>query len=332
MSHYLRRFFLFMLLMLGMSSAQAIDCGRAETVIENTICDSHELMWLDRVFTDSFRDVVVEDPQRINALTHHWTQARDACSSHTCLQHAYLNGIGQLYGVPENFAWQGTWWNTTATHGNGGKIVIHSTTDWGFKMDATIWGGIYRSSLSGNVNDLYGVGYSNELHWGGNCTVMLVPRADGKLEVSSDNHGSCTMLLPGKIAIDGVYVKADADPRPAASLLSLGLFPDPQLDARFRQLAGDEYQHYLDTATSFVYSQDLDSMGATVLRLWVKGMANQQAAMIMFTPEGKIWAMRVEPDKAHAGLSLHYITSEQDKMAIPKTLVNWRSAFITENE
>jgi uncharacterized protein len=318
---------LFILSMLGISSAHALDCGRASTVVENTICDNKELTWLDRLFTDSFRDVVVEDPLRVEGIVRHWTRARNACVSDTCLQRAYLNGIGQLYGVPDAFDWQGTWWNTTATHGNGGKIVINSTADWGFKMDASVWGGAYTSKLSGNVNVFYGVGYTNEIVWGGHCSVILVPRADGKLEVSSDNHGSCDILLPGEMAIDGVYVKATHDPRPPATLLTLGIFPNKTLDDRFRTLVGDDYKKYLNTATSFVYGQDQDSLGATVLILWVKGMANRQSAMIMYTPEGKIWALRVEPGKDNKGVSLHYVTTEENKKAIPKTLTHWRSMF-----
>lgn len=327
MVNHTRFLLIFLLFLLGMSSAQALDCGRASTVVENTICDSKELKWLDRLFTDSFRDVVVENPQRIDSIVNHWTRSRDACASDTCLQRAYLNGIGQLYGVPETFDWQGVWWNTTATHGNGGKILIHSAADWGFKMDATVWGGVYSSVLSGSVNDYYGVGYTNEIAWGGHCAIILVPRADGKLEVSSDNSGSCDMLLPGEMAIDGVYVKAASDPRPPATLLTLGILPNKALDDRFRELVGDDYQQYLATATSFVYSQDEDSLGATVLTLWVKGMANRKSAMIMYTPDGKIWALRIEPGKDNKGIQLHYATTEKEKTSMPKTLANWRSTF-----
>jgi len=318
----------FMLFILGMSGAQALDCGRAATVIENTICDNKELMWLDHLFTDSFQDVVVEDPQRIEKIARDAIRARDACASDDCLQRAYLKGIGQLYGVPESFNWQGTWWNTTSTHGNGGKILIHSANDWGFTMDATVWGGVYTSVLSGSVSDYYGIGYTDEITWGGRCAIVLVPRADGKLEVRSDNHGSCDMLLPGEMAIDGLYVKAVSDPRPPATLLSLGIFPDKALEDRFRELVGDDYQNYLATATSFVFSQDQDSIGATVLTLWMKGMANRQSAMIMYTPDGKIWALRVEPGKDNKGVNIHYVTTEKDKTAMPKTLANWRSTFV----
>lgn len=327
MVNYSRFLLIFLLLMLGMSSAQALDCGRASTAVENTICDSKELIWLDRLYTDSFRDVVVEDPQRIESMVQQWTRSRDACVSNACLQRAYLNGIGQLYGVPASFDWQGVWWNTTTTHGNGGKILLHSITDWGFSMDATIWGGVYKSVLSGSVNNFYGVGYTNEITWGGRCAIILVPRADGKLEVSSDNRGSCDMLLPGEMAIDGVYVKAASDPRPPATLLTLGVFPNKALDDRFRELVGEDYQRYLAIATSFVYSPDEDSFGATVLTLWVKGMANRQSAMIMYTAEGKIWALRIEPDKNDTDIQLHYVTTEKDKSIMPKTLANWRAKF-----
>ncbi|MEJ4045599.1 lysozyme inhibitor LprI family protein [Erwinia sp. SLM-02] len=327
MVNHSRALLIILLFMLGTSTARALDCGRASTVVENTVCDSKELMWLDRQLTDSFRDVVVGNPQRADGIVNEWTRARDACTSYTCLRRAYLNGIGQLYGVPDTFDWQGVWWNTTATHGNGGKILVHSAVDWGFQMDATVWGGVYSSILSGRVNEFYGVGYTNEIVWGGHCAIIMVPRADGKLEVRSDSSGSCDMLLPGEMAIDGVYVKAASDPRPPATLLTLGIFPNKAIDDRFRELVGDDYQQYLDTATSFVYNQDEDSLGATVVTLWVKGMANRQSAMIMFTPEGKIWALRVEPGKNNKGIQLHYVTTEKEKTIMPKTLANWRSRF-----
>lgn len=327
MCKHRRAVLLFPLLLLAASAAQAMDCGRASTVIENTVCDSKELLWLDRLFNDSFREVVGENPQRVERVVSNWTHARDECTSASCLQRAYLNGIGQLYAVPETFDWDGTWWNTTVTQGNGGKILIHGAADWGFKMDATVWGGVYTSVLSGSVSDVYGVGYTNEIAWGGNCAIALIPRPDGKLEVRSDNPGSCDMLLPGEMAIDGVYVKSDRDPRPPATLLSLGIFPDKAMDDRFRALVGHEYQQYVDTATSFVYSQDQDSFGATVLTLWVKGMANRQSAMIMYTPEGKIWALRTEPGKENRGVTLHYATTEKEKTVMPKTLANWRLMF-----
>ncbi len=309
--------------------ARAIDCGRAVTVVENTVCDNPELAWLDRVFTNAFSETVMQDPQRIDKIARDWMKTRDVCISDDCLREAYLQGIGKLYDANRPFSWQGTWWNTTATAGNGGKIVISNTASWEFQLDAIVTGGAYHSVYSSKVNIYYGVGFTNKIYWGGGCALILVPRPDGKLEVSSDTSGRCQLLLPGsrQRAIDGVYVKAPSDPRPAATLISLGVFPGQAMDDRFRQLAGNDYQQYVDTATSVVYAPDLDNMGATVLTMWVKGMANSKSTMIMYTPEGKIWALRVEPGKDNK-LKLHYLTTEKESKAMPKTLMDWRSKFI----
>jgi len=251
---------------------------------------------------------------------------RNACVSNSCLRSAYLGGLSQLYGADREMDWQGVWWNMSAPHGNGGKIRITQFAGNEFNQDAMVWGGFYQSSFSGKVTLTEGVGFTNTILWGGGCALVLTPRPDNRIEVSSDSHGRCDMLLPGRMSIDGVYVKAAKDPRPAATLLTLGIFPDKALDDRFRQLVGKDYAEYLATATSFVYSQDLDQQGATVLTLWVKGMANRRSAMIMYNPEGKIWALRVSPDNSN-GVQVVYVTTEKDKETMPKTLRTWRARF-----
>lgn len=317
---------LFFLLMFTASAAQAMDCGRASNVVENTVCDNPELVWLDRLFTNTFSDVMIADPQRYNRIAQNLAQARNGCVSESCLRSAYLHGIGELYGADGHPDWQGVWWNVSATHGNGGKIRITSVGRSELMMDAAVWGGIYHSAFSGKVTLAEGVGFTDKIAWGGGCSIILIPRPDNRLEVSSDKRGRCDMLLPGEMAIDGVYVKAENDPRPEASLLTLGIFPNRELDDRFRELAGSEYQQYLATATSFVYAQDLDRCGATVLTLWVKGMANQRSAIIMYTPDGKIWASRIEPGKDNKPV-VSYLTTEESKDPQPKTLRAWRARF-----
>lgn len=314
-------------LLLCSFNASATDCGRAATVVENTLCDNPELVWLDQVFNNAFHELLISDPPHFTRIAQAMMRERNACVSNSCLRRTYLGGLSQLYGADREMDWQGVWWNMSAPHGNGGKIRISQFAGNEFNLDASVWGGYYQSSFSGKVTLTGGVGFTHSILWGGGCAIVLTPRPDNRIEVSSDSHGRCDMLLPGKMSIDGVYVKADNDPRPAATLLTLGILPNKTLDDRFRQLVGNDYAGYVATATSFVYSQDLDQQGATVLTLWVKGMANRRSAMIMYTPEGQIWALRVSPDKDNS-VKVHYVTTEKEKQHLPKTLSTWRTRFI----
>ncbi len=309
------------------SSALAIDCARTSSIVENTICDSPQLKWMDSILNDTYRNILKQsEPTRVNEEMKQWLASRDACSSSSCLRWAYLQGIGQLYKVPENFNWEGEWWNRSALHGDGGKIILSHTTKWAFNFDAQVWRGTYKSNMRGEVKVLYGTGLAENIAWGAQCTVLFIPRPDGLIDVRSDSNGSCKLLMRGGMSIDGVYTRSHSDPRPPATLLSLGVFPTRELDERFRQLAGNDYQQFVDMANDLVYSVDLDSMGATVITLAVKGAASSRAAIIMFTPKGTIWAMRLLPEKGPGEMpETQLITTEKEGVPLPKTLSDWRS-------
>ncbi|MCK8358580.1 hypothetical protein LXA11_08485 [Erwinia amylovora] len=310
----------------AVNPALAVDCGLNLSVAEYTVCNNPQLLWLDRLYNDVFHQRVAGDPQHAARFVAP-RQGSPWCTNTRCLRDAYLKQIGQLYGADRPFDWEGTWWNTTAPSGNSGNILINGDNGQLFHMDASVRGGVNRAVFAGEVRRYAGVGFTDKIIWGGDCAIVLVPLADGRLKVSSDSAGSCSLLLPGEMAIDGIYVKSQSDPRPPATLLSIGIFPDRATDDKFRQLVGADYQQYVDTATDFARGKDLDNLGATVMVLWVKGLANRKAAMIMITPAGKIWALRLEPAQKGKGVKPHYATSESDKKTLPKTLANWQARF-----
>ncbi|WP_261642166.1 lysozyme inhibitor LprI family protein [Erwinia mallotivora] len=309
----------------SVSPATAIECARASTVVESTICQSPSLVWLDSLLNNTWRNVMQSsDPQGVNAAMRQWRVSRDACTSSSCLRWAYLQGIGQLYHVPQTFDWSGEWWNTTASNGNGGRLILNNVNQWAFDFDARVWGGAYTSTLRGNVKMFYGVGFVDNIRWGASCTVVFIPQPDGKITVSSDNDNSCKLIMPKGVAIDGVWQRATQDPRPPATLFSVGILPSKTLDDRFRQLAGKDYQQYIRVANKVTYAVDQDNLHATVLTLAVNGDASRRAAIIMYTAEGKIWAALLTPEN---GGQMHYLTSEQDQKTPPETINRWRALF-----
>lgn len=315
-------------LVAAIAPAHALDCGLPSDVAERTICTTPQLTWLDSIYNDTFHDRVIEDPQQAGKLVKPWLSSSENCTNVRCLRDAYLSHISRLYDADRKVDWSGVWWNTTVPHGNSGRMQISNQNAWGFRMNATVQGGIYHSVFNGEVRFHSGVGFTDKIAWGGDCAIMLVPLSSGKMKVISDSRSSCGLLLPGEMSIDGIYTRSDTDPRPPATLLTLGIMPDRATDEAFRKLVGSDYQKYVDTATDFNYSEDLDNVGATVVSLWVKGMANRQAAMIMTTPQGQIWALRAEPVADGKEVTLHYSTTANDKTHVPKTLAAWQTRFI----
>lgn len=311
------------------SPVLAIECARASTIVENTICESPQLVWLDSILNDTYRNVMQEsEPQGVNTTMQQWLDSRNACTSSNCLRWAYLDGIGKLYHVPESFAWRGEWWNTTATNGNGGRLIFSNANKWAFDFDAVVWGGTYKTSLHGNARMFWGTGFVDNIQWGAGCTVIFIPHPDGRITVSSDNTGSCKFLMQGGMSIDGVYEKADKDPRAAVTLLSMGIFPSKTLDDRFRQLVGRDYQQYVSVANDVTYAADEDNLHATVVTMAVKGDASRRAAIIMYTMDGRIWASQVMPQSGtKPGVQIQYVTTENDNKNLPKTLSHWNALF-----
>lgn len=316
------------LLFITVRPAYALDCGRPADFAEHTVCTSPQLSWLDGVYHDTFHSLVMKDPQQTGKYISLLANSVEHCTNSSCLRDAYLSDIGALYGTNRLFDWSGIWWNTSVLPGKSGRIQIGNQNSWGFHMHGIVQEGIYHSVFDGETRLHSGVGFSNKIAWGGDCAIMLIPLPDGRLKVSSDTRSSCSLLLPGKMSIDGIYTRSDSDPRPRATLLNLGILPDRATDEAFRRLVGNDYQKYVNTATDFTYSDEIDNMGATVVSMWMEGMANRRAAIIMTTPHGQIWALRVEPASTGSGVILHYSTTEADKTRMPKTLTAWHARFI----
>lgn len=147
-------------------------------------------------------------------------------------------------------------------------------------LDAILWGGVYKTSFSGEAHTLYGVWIVDEIDWGGKGGLLLMPPEDGNIDVSRDSSGNCRMLVTGGIAADGTYVRSTSAHRP--STVKPGFFLINDWKTVFATWQGRSMLN-VTTANSVVYGQDSDSLGATVLNLSVKGMADRQSAIIIYT-------------------------------------------------
>lgn len=314
---------------LGWSNASwAVNCQSTATPLENSICNSDELNWLDYIVKDLYHKKLVEnDAIQVRHAYQEWKNSLEKCTSASCLERAYYGGISQLADVDHDFNWEGLWWNRSAPHLSGDTIQFSNNTEWNVTLNIRAWAGRNQDTFWAEARKQYGMALVKKIRNTSACQLLLIPEKGGTLHVYSNAERGCQLSLPVGAWLDGNYEEADHDPRTTPTLVSLGIFKDTALDEAFRNLTGSDYQNFVDTANVYVPGDDLDNIGARVISMWVQGAANTMTAIIMYTPKGDIWAARINPGPN--GPELHYYsTAGNDLHTMPRTLASWKLRFL----
>lgn len=320
-------FTLFLCFAFFSGNALAINCQRAGTPLENTVCNNDNLHWLDATMSVIYRTMLVkDDPSKMTNIYNNWEKSLESCTSDSCIERAYYKGISLISDTDDDFDWQGQWWNMRAPHMSGGTLQFSRSAEWSVNIDMRAWAGLNKDEFTAEARKVYGMAIIDNIKETSHCKMLIIPKKDGSLQVHS-NWG-CRMAMPSGVFIDGRYQKSDSDPRPKATLLSLGIINDEAHDKQFRDIVGSDYQAFVDTANVYIYQDDVDNIGATVVTMWVRGAANTRTAIIMYTPEGKIWAARISPS-TQGKLQLRYYTSEnKESKNMPRTLLAWKLRYL----
>lgn len=326
-----RRFFniLFFIFLFTSGSAFAVNCQRAVTPLENTICNDNNLHWLDRTLSMVYHEAILQNgPEESDKKYHEWEALREKCTTEACIERAYYAGISAISDTNRDFVWEGAWWNMLSPNMSGGRIQFSRNAQWSVTLDIRAWAGLNKDEFTAEARRLYGMLVVERIVETSDCKLLLIPKNDGSLQAYSNADWGCRLSMPTGVFLDGAYKKSDVDPRPKATLLSLGIFPDAAFDNKFRALVGEDYQNFVNSANVYIYQNDIDNIGAKVLSMWVQGAANSRTAIIMYTPKGEIWAGRISPVKK-GGLALHYYSTEgNDQRKMPRTLAAWKLRFL----
>ncbi|EOF8222710.1 lysozyme inhibitor LprI family protein [Yersinia enterocolitica] len=322
------RGFLFLLMMVVSSSSFAINCQRAATPVEYTVCGDEDLHWLDQTFSDIYQAMLVKyDTETVYQQRQVWEKSLNSCTSNNCIQRAYFQGIASMSDIDKNFDWSGQWWNITKGNDRGGVIKITRVAEWGFSIDSRAWSGENTGDFRAEARMVEGLAVVDLIENTANCRLLLIPLKDASIQVHSNGSWGCRISMPKDVFIDGQYVRAEKDPREIPTLLSIGIFTDAKNDQIFRDLVGEHYSQFVASANVYIYSQDRDNRGEKVLSTWVRGAANKRASIIMYNRNGLMWAAYVAPDK-NGNLRIHYFTNvPEDKDKRPKTIVEWQQTF-----
>jgi uncharacterized protein len=86
--------FLFLYFTAASAPAASFDCAKAQSKVEQLVCDNPKLSELDGKLGQDYQAVLskanAEQKQRVVAEQKHWLQhTRDVCETETCLKHAY---------------------------------------------------------------------------------------------------------------------------------------------------------------------------------------------------------------------------------------------------
>lgn len=311
-------------------SAFAVNCQRASTPLENTICNNENLNWLDDTMSSVYRAMLIyRDAKAVHQEFMTWEKSLESCSSDDCIERAYYAGISKIAEAEPGFDWEGRWWNTSAANMSGGVVQFSHSAEWSITADIRIWAGLNKDEFTAEARKINGMVLIDNMIDSKQCKVLFIPRKSGAVQAYSNADWGCRLSMPNGAFIDGRYLKSNTDPRPKATLLSLGIFPNPQMDERFRTLVGNDYQKFVDTANIYIYHVDIDNIGATAISMWLRGAANTHTAIVMYTASN-IWAARVEPDEKGKLVFSYYSTQNNDIKKMPRTIAEWKLRYLDQ--
>ncbi len=168
---------------------------------------------------------------------------------------------------------------------------------------------------------------------------------DGELNLSEfDPAGNVTgvfkaILAPDKKQLQGTWSTPDGSksfpfvaeaksdsatstPKQTDELTKLGVFQNQGQEKDFAELAGDDYEKFLDTFHLVSEGTDLDELDATVHTGAVRGLFTVMEGIIMYDGKGKYLAAVIDGDVVR-----FFANDTAYARELPKTIEKWREGF-----
>ncbi|MFD1559309.1 lysozyme inhibitor LprI family protein [Paraburkholderia silviterrae] len=313
----------------GVAAAASFDCSKAASATEKRICASPRLSSLDTQLTALYQKRAAgadaaawRDDQRA------WLRERDQCGDAACLARVYSERLVVLANSAGPFHWQGKWWRVDASGHYGSALTIKAVSPHGMQFGFDAYAGANSGALEGNA----AFGKDQAAHYTGNAKdftqncELTFRRKINRIEVSQQGDSADCGAGAG-VLFDGTYVSAAQDPNAKADLLTLGVVKTSAQDDAIRKLLGRDYDALLVTAGSVSDDSAAAGMpGVTVVSTFVRGIACDTKAIVMYDASGHYWIALWSP-QAQAGkdgtsiTELKYYTNvAADKKALPKPI------------
>jgi len=318
----------------GFAAAASFDCSKAASVTEKRICASARLSSMDTRLTALYQKLANgtnaaawRDDQRA------WLRERNQCGDTACLSRVYGERLVVLANGAGPFHWQGKWWRVDASGHYGSVLTIEdvSASSMQFGFDA------FSGANSGALEGKAAFGKDPAAHYAGNAgaftqhCALTFTRKINRIEVAQKGDSADCGAGAG-VRFDGTYVAAAQDPNAKADLLTLGIVKTSAQDEAIHTLLGRDYDALLATADSVSDDSAAAGMpGVTVVSTFVRGIACDTKAMVMYDANGHywiaLWSPQSQSDKDGTSITeLRYYTNvTADKKALPKPIAAQRN-------
>nr|BFD41677.1 hypothetical protein FFPRI1PSEUD_31760 [Pseudomonas sp. FFPRI_1] len=306
--------------------ASSFDCRKAASASEKAICADPYTAGLDRQLGEAWTATLAQsrDPKALRLDQRQWLRERDQCAAQlACLRGAYLSRLSVLRYINLPFNWQGTWQRVSISPFYAGDLVIQQQGTDRLSFDLSAMGGANSGALHGKARIKGGqASYSVE-----GCTLVFRAR-QGLLEV--DQQGDAFACGAGSgVVYDGLYVPSKQALANQYSLLSMALVRTESEDRQARQLLKDDYQTLLDSGSVFVDQTaagqtSADLPGAEVTDMWLRGLADTNAAIFVRSAQGQLWVALLKVTGPGDEVRVRYYTSVPEwKESLPDVVQNW---------
>jgi hypothetical protein len=207
-------------------------------------------------------------------------------------------------------------------------LVITKPTSHNFDFSLLASAGANTGELKGKAT----ITGSDRAHWRSsdpefrNCALDFV-RVLNRLNLGGHTDEISCGAGTG-VDFSGTYVVSDKDPNIVPDLVALNVVPTPAMDIAIRELLGKDYGTMVRAANIISEGDNLDSNGAMVVNMSVRGTACLQDAVLMYDVKGHLWAAVFEslPSPPNMVEMRYYTNVPGDKNAMPRTIAAQREA------
>jgi len=313
-------------------TAAGFDCSKAISSTEKRICGDSTLANMDQEMTAAYRNAIenTNDAQAGKADQLGWLAERDRCQDEGCLRSEYQDRLVILRAVGPGAEWASHWWRVDSSGLNGSELVITHVTPTGFDFEVSASAGANTGELSGkaifNASDR--AHYQGTAQSGTEGCSLAFKRVLNRLNIEQKGDEATCGAGRG-VYFSGTYVAGAKDPNTPPDLVSLGVLQSKAQDNAVRKLLGNDYETMVATADMVDnHSDNLDSNGANVVSMTVRGIACNTKSILMFDEKGHLWAAVWKPlSNPENVVELRYYTNvSSDKNTLPKTISAWREA------
>jgi uncharacterized protein len=303
--------------------ASSFDCASAASPSEKVICADPYTSNLDQKLGELWNATLpnVVDPKALKADQRQWLQQRNQCANQIdCLRHQYLMRITVLEHVATPFNWDATWQRVPWGVSTGAEFRIKRTDATHISFEAAAASGANSGNLDG-IATLDG----DKAHYVENACTLNFKAVNGVLDVNQEGDDADCGAGMG-VFYAGRYVASEQPLELDYDLLSLGLLRTQQENDALHALLKEDYQRLVDSSSSITIGDESREVpGAKVQEMWVRGLANTNAAIFMHTAKAQFWLVLLVTDQQGNTRARYYTNVPSWKGRLPEALKHWHS-------